>query len=334
MRTFLGTLFGILAAVFIVFVMIGSCSKSIMDARNSTNQHVVTPSLNESRNDPATPVPSSTRPEWADATQAVQQGSAQVKITNIAVDHVATKQLGQDACSQDELLAISLEITNTSPTKKMDYKGWGAKQVDFNGAERASVQDDAGNVYKRIHFGFGSRIVGQVKDDGESIYPSKSISDVVVFEPPTETCKYLLLELPASGFGGDGMLRIKIPRSMIVTAADREQKKLQAEAEAKAKHQKEEAEAEAKRREDEKQRLAAEAKERDEDAQRRATRLKQEEEAKYHTWTSADGKHTTEAKFIKGISGIIYLEKRDGTVVKVPKDQLSSDDLKWMVNHK
>jgi hypothetical protein len=76
-----------------------------------------------------------------------------------------------------------------------------------------TLTDNFGNGYKQVNFGLGSRVDGQVHS--ESIYPGKAISDLLVFEKPLDTAQYLLLELPAKNFGGQGRLRFKIPKSMI-----------------------------------------------------------------------------------------------------------------------
>ncbi|MFZ1932104.1 MAG: SHD1 domain-containing protein [Thermoguttaceae bacterium] len=207
--------------------------------------------------------------------------------------------------SQDKLFVVSLEITNLSPTKIVNYKGWGAKELDLNGEDRASLKDDTDNDYKRCHFGLGSRIVGQVSEN-ESIYPNKNINDLVVFEPPTDACKFVLLQLPASGFGGEGMLRIRIPRSMWdETIITRQRAKAQAEARRKA--------ADERRQADEKKQKAA-------------------EQARWHTWKTADGKFSARAKFVKMAGNTVYLEKEDGRQIKISKDRLSKDDQKWIVN--
>ena len=57
-----------------------------------------------------------------------------------------------------------------------------------------------------------------------------------------------------------------------------------------------------------------------------------QKDAKWHTWTSADGKFTIEAKFITLIGGVIHLEKSDGTVIKVPVEKLSDNDMLWVKN--
>ena len=70
-------------------------------------------------------------------------------------------------------------------------------------------------------------------------------------------------------------------------------------------------------------------------------RLKREEEerirreseieaAKWRIWTSVDGKYTIEAKFLKYTFGEVHLEKKDGSVISIKKEQLSSQDWEWI----
>jgi hypothetical protein len=47
---------------------------------------------------------------------------------------------------------------------------------------------------------------------------------------------------------------------------------------------------------------------------------KADEEDTLRTWRIANGKSTVEAKFVSRIADAVYLEKRDGTVVKVATD--------------
>ena len=63
-------------------------------------------------------------------------------------------------------------------------------------------------------------------------------------------------------------------------------------------------------------------------AEKPATPAKPEEERKpqFRTWTSADGRFTVEAEFVKAIGGKVTLRKRDGTKITVPMKKLSEDD--------
>jgi hypothetical protein len=152
--------------------------------------------------------------KWADAANAVQQGELQVRVTDVKVGKVQlSDSFGGNQESRDDLLSISLELTNVSPTKKLDYKTWSGKDISFS-RDFATLRDNFDNIYKRIDFGFSTSPLGAVKGS-ESIYPNKSVIDVIVFEKPIEAVKYLRLELPAANFGGTGMLRFQIPVRMI-----------------------------------------------------------------------------------------------------------------------
>jgi len=83
------------------------------------------------------------------------------------------------------------------------------------GRDFATLKDNFENSYKRINFGFSTQPVGGI-ERVESIYPDKVATDLLVFEIPLDTVEYLRLELPAKNFGGSGMLRIQIPKEMIV----------------------------------------------------------------------------------------------------------------------
>lgn len=50
------------------------------------------------------------------------------------------------------------------------------------------------------------------------------------------------------------------------------------------------------------------------------------EDALYRTWTSADGKHKTEAKFLKFEKGKVHLQNRAGKVIELSPNQLSAED--------
>jgi hypothetical protein len=60
--------------------------------------------------------------------------------------------------------------------------------------------------------------------------------------------------------------------------------------------------------------------------------------ARWRLWTTADGKYTVYAKFVKFAFGTATLEKQDGTTVDVELDILCSEDQefvrrrKWMKN--
>jgi predicted RNA-binding Zn-ribbon protein involved in translation (DUF1610 family) len=156
--------------------------------------------------------PPKNEPEWADASKGpVQQDKVRVRVVSVTVDFVTGKDF-RDFKSEEKLLKIGLQVENLHPNRKVDYRGWGASSV-FLSEGAPHLTDNFDNLYKRVTFGFVSHIDGQVHS--ESIYPGKSVNDLLVFEVPVDTAKHLRLELPAKNFGGTGMLRLQIPKGMI-----------------------------------------------------------------------------------------------------------------------
>lgn len=152
-----------------------------------------------------------TEEEWVDASKnSVQQGDFRVRVTKVTVAQVPLKQLGKEGRSKDALLQIELQIENTSTTKIIHYRSWGA--AEFGGLP--GLNDNFANSYRGASFGISSRPVGQAARE-ESVYPGKTVNDLLVFDPPLEKAEYLRLRLPAKNFGGTGELRLQIPKSMI-----------------------------------------------------------------------------------------------------------------------
>ncbi|MFH0772616.1 MAG: hypothetical protein V1933_08365 [Candidatus Omnitrophota bacterium] len=210
-----------LLSVFIAFAITGGCANIVSETVKKgerTNQTVVPTnpvqglvpgSLLKTENQP--PLPPAV--EWTKASNAVQQGDVQVQIKVLKVGKALLKDIfGDSQESTDDLLVITLDISNISTGKKINFSTWQGEDFNF-GRDFASLTDDNSNVYKRINFGPTSRPVGGV--DKESIYPGKVVTDLLVFEKPVDTVKWLHLELPAENFGGDGMIRFEIPASMI-----------------------------------------------------------------------------------------------------------------------
>jgi hypothetical protein len=239
-------------------------------------------------------------PKPAKIEEAAVQNDLQVEIQSVKVEPVTFKLFTTNQ-SRDPFLIINLKITNNNPTKIIDFQGWAAKELDFDRADRAQLQDENQNFYKRVHFGLASEIEGQVANS-ESIYPNKSISDVLIFEPPTDSAQILTLKLPAKQFGGKGMLEFQITRDQWdqVLIAQKKELEIRQQFEENERKRKEELE----------------------------ERKQAAEKARWRNWTS--GKFSVYAKFLRGNNGNIYLQKKDGKEIKVKKDLLSSEDQKWI----
>jgi hypothetical protein len=157
-------------------------------------------------------------PSWAPPDKAVRQGDVEVRVVETSIGKVPLKRLGDDRTSKDDLLSVKLELHNVSPTRKVEYRTWSAGDFSL-GRDFATLKDDLGNGYKRITFGFASDVVGAVKRS-ESIYPGKSVTDVLVFEVPVGAAAHLDLELPASNYEGRGTIRFRIPVKSIARESD------------------------------------------------------------------------------------------------------------------
>jgi hypothetical protein len=66
------------------------------------------------------------------------------------------------------------------------------------------------------------------------------------------------------------------------------------------------------------------------EAEQKLAREKRIEDAKWRTWTSADGAFSAEAKFLRFGGGVVTLEKRNGKVITVPTEQLVDADVEFI----
>jgi hypothetical protein len=154
---------------------------------------------------------------WVDAaTKAAVHEMISVSVSSVKIDYVTGSGI-RDFSSEDKVLIITLKIENTNANQKVQYRGWGQSINMFDSSDVATLSDNFDNSYKRIKFGIGDRIHGQVLS--ESIYPMTSITDVLVFEVPVRSAEFLNLELPAKAYGKDGSLRLRIPISMLTATA-------------------------------------------------------------------------------------------------------------------
>jgi hypothetical protein len=158
------------------------------------------------------PEPQDSADPWATSGNTATDNVVRVRVISAKIGKVPLKDFsGDGGTSKDDLLMISLEIENLGKSKKLNYGGWAGGTIDFGG-RAATLEDDAGNTYKRIGFGI-SKVVGQ--QESESLYPLKSLDDLLVFEVPIDAAKTLRLTLPSKTYGGDGDLHIVIPTASI-----------------------------------------------------------------------------------------------------------------------
>ena len=151
---------------------------------------------------------------WTTAGMTAENETVRVEVESVVIGKVKLKVFRGESSSEDELLQIKLRITSKSDAKKLNYDSWSASHGGF--LDAGSLRDDLDNTYKRISFGLSDKVVGQLRS--ESIYPSKSVSDLLVFEVPIDKAQFLKLMLPVRAYGGrgDDELKLKIPTREIL----------------------------------------------------------------------------------------------------------------------
>ncbi len=146
---------------------------------------------------------------WIDASREPWKcGDVTVKVPSVTIAAAtlldAAKRVSD---TQDELLLIRVELTNQSSTRKIEYSSWGVR------GQEPQLVDDLKNKYALQKAPGGGIFEGQVR--AKSIYPEKSLEDLLVFERPVGRAKFLRLQLPAAAFEGQGTGYLEIPMSMV-----------------------------------------------------------------------------------------------------------------------
>ncbi len=204
--------FAITVALFVNYV-VGSTLVAIDEAISEASETNQVPVRTTEESDPPTvieatdPNQAGTKPsnEWADGFAGVKHGDVVVRVELVETGLVPLKGFGAEGESTKEYLQIKLSIKNVSSTNKIDYITWSGGSL--SSFVVAGLTDNLGNSYRRINF--VEDVMGQ--QDMASIYPGKSISDLLVFELPIEHAEFLKLELPAEVIDGTGRLRLKLP---------------------------------------------------------------------------------------------------------------------------
>lgn len=168
---------------------------------------------------PAEPVPfeEPARPVAVDpvkgAGSAFEDDLAVVQFVSASVGKVPLVDFRGEVSGQsvDDLLMVRIRIINKSDVKKIEYRSWG--DAEFYDKHGATMVDEFDNSYSRSRFGISSRPEGRTAR--ESIYPEKSIEDVLVFDRPVDKSQFIVLKMPKAAYGGSGDAYMKISASSI-----------------------------------------------------------------------------------------------------------------------
>ncbi len=150
-------------------------------------------------------------PVWVDASRdALIHGGIRLRVSSATVGSVAFEPVQGKQPPRDRSLVLGLRVTNSGIAGKVNYRGWATNSLS---QERPVLRDDQGRTYPEKTFDFAWVIKGRAS--AAAIPPGKTLDDVLIFEAPPTTITYLRLELPGQSLGGEGQLRMEIPRSMI-----------------------------------------------------------------------------------------------------------------------
>lgn len=153
--------------------------------------------------------------EWIDATKGVwEENGVRVKVVSVAIEFAKGTESGFNRktafTSKEKCLIVRLRTENKNDTKKIDYHPFGGWTSFGDDAEE--LTDNFGNRYKEMTF---SDVTLDGRAAAHSLYPDKSVDDVMAFETPIEKAKTLYLELKARSIGTKAPPRFQIPVTMI-----------------------------------------------------------------------------------------------------------------------
>jgi hypothetical protein len=156
--------------------------------------------------------------EWIKSFIAKQDG-VQVVVSSANINGVflygTPKGVGvwkdPSVFSEEDFLQIYVYVKNTNMTKKLDFISWRGNSITASNG--AKLTDNYTNNYKRI--AMTADFDEKYSRLSTTIYPNEVFRDLLVFERPIPGVQWLHLELPATNYGGTGILRFEIPANKI-----------------------------------------------------------------------------------------------------------------------
>jgi hypothetical protein len=146
---------------------------------------------------------------WVDASRdAIRMGDVRIRVRSATVKMADFVEWKDGKVPKEFYLVIELRISNVGLSRSVDYLSW--YRAD---GPAPALTDNQGKSYRVKHFESGRKVKGHVAS--ASIPTQKFVDDVLIFEAPAAGVEYLRLEIPASAFGADGVVRLEIPKEMI-----------------------------------------------------------------------------------------------------------------------
>lgn len=223
---------------------------------------------------------------------SASSGDIEVRLKGTSIDIVPLHDFSGNGKSEHKLLMVRIQIGNKSTTKKLTYTSWSS--IAFG--DRATLRDEFDNHYAAVNFGI-TKVVGQA-EQRNSIYPQKSIDDLLVFEVPTDSSRRLKLTLPGSALSieSDLVLVFSNPIAPVAAAPTPPSDPLGSAKDAVR-------------------------------IQREPTPINPAPLTRMRLWTSSDGKFKIVAEYVSKLNDKVRLKRQsDGTVIEVQLEKFSDAD--------
>ncbi len=140
------------------------------------------------------------------ANGPVVVGDVRITLLEVDVRQVAVQDLRGERQTKEQHLVVKISVENTSATHKIEYSSPAHGGSIFE--PWIGLTDEHGNRYPAVDMVF-DRIVGNTSV--ASIYPGKSITDLLVYEKPVDTAKTLTLRISKQCYKGDEDLKVTFP---------------------------------------------------------------------------------------------------------------------------
>jgi hypothetical protein len=151
--------------------------------------------------------------DWLDASQgAAHWGNVRVAVRGLSVGPVTLGGPGGPGATKKRCVQVRLRLTNIGTSAPLTYRSWGGMGT-VPSEHPATLTDSQGKNYSSCNHQLGRPVKGQVQE--VTLKPGQQVEDLLVFDAPTKNVEFYRLQLPASAWGGEGVLRLHLPLELL-----------------------------------------------------------------------------------------------------------------------
>ncbi|MEE8450883.1 MAG: DUF4339 domain-containing protein [Thermoguttaceae bacterium] len=162
---------------------------------------------------PQEPEPQEDEIKWLPAKQPIRIENVRVEILSVEIGRPRLiDESGEVSQYGQNFLLITVGLQNVDEKNELKYTSWGVRGPTSKGLTLSDVQGKRYPTLRPSNY----RIKGQLAE--ETLAPSASVEDVLVFQAPDDPTEALHLQLPCAAFGQKDWLYLEIPPDMIRVA--------------------------------------------------------------------------------------------------------------------